>query len=102
MHFNKHVTFTAQKGPANIKRWLETTLGDLLEVVSVIRKKIGDQLRKIYFDIRLVRTAIAELIAGVHLLAEKCINKELIFCIWINILKQLRTVFFSILAQLSC
>ncbi len=46
-HFNKRVTSTAEEGYGNIKRDLESTLGDLLEVVRVIRGKIEDQLRKI-------------------------------------------------------
>ena len=46
-HFNKRVTSTAEGGHANIKRALESTLGDLPEVVRVIREKIEDQLRKI-------------------------------------------------------
>ena len=46
-HFNKRVTSTAEGGHSNIKRALESTLGDLPEVVRVIREKIEDQLRKI-------------------------------------------------------
>lgn len=46
-HFNKRTTSTAEGGHANIKRALERTLGDLPEVVRLIREKIEDQLRKI-------------------------------------------------------
>lgn len=41
------MTSTAKGGHANIKRALESTLGDLPEVVRIIREKIEDQLRKI-------------------------------------------------------
>lgn len=47
MHFNKRVTSIAEEGHANIKRGLESTLGDLPEVGRVIREKIEDQLCKI-------------------------------------------------------
>ncbi len=46
-HFNKRVTSTSEGGYANVKRALESTLGDLPEVVRVIREKIEDQLCKI-------------------------------------------------------
>ncbi len=46
-HFNKRITSTAEEGYANIKLALEGTLGDLPEVVRVIREKIEDQLCKI-------------------------------------------------------
>ena len=46
-HFNKRVTSTAEGGYTNIKHALESTLGDLTEVVRVIREKVQDQLRKI-------------------------------------------------------
>lgn len=49
-HFNKRVTSTAEGEHANIKRVLESTLGNLPEVVKVIRKKIEDQLRKVHFQ----------------------------------------------------
>lgn len=49
-HFNKRVTSTAEGGHANIKRALESTLGDLPEVVKVIREKIKDQLRKVHLQ----------------------------------------------------
>ncbi len=49
-HFNKRVTSTAVKGHANIKRAIESTLGDLPEVMRVIREKIEDQLRKICLE----------------------------------------------------
>ena len=45
-HFNKRVTSTAEGGHAK-KRALESTLGDLPEVVKAIKQKIEDQLRKI-------------------------------------------------------
>ncbi len=44
-YFNKRVTSTAEGWYANMKHALESTLGDLPEVVRVIREKIEDQLR---------------------------------------------------------
>ena len=49
-HFNKNDTFTPDRGHANIKHALESTLGDLPKVVKVIREKIEDQLCKIHFQ----------------------------------------------------
>ncbi len=46
-HFNQRVTSTAEGRYGNIKRSFDNTLGDLPEVVKVIREKIEDQLRKI-------------------------------------------------------
>ncbi len=47
-HYNKRVTSTAEWGKANIKLALESSSGDLPEVVRVIREKIEHQLRKIH------------------------------------------------------
>lgn len=47
-HFNKRAISTAEGGHANIERALESTLGDLPEVVKVIREKIEDQLCNIH------------------------------------------------------
>ena len=44
-HLNKYLTSTEKGAYANIKRALESTLGDLPQVVSVIREKIKDPLR---------------------------------------------------------
>ncbi len=44
MHFNKRAAFTLERDNVNIKRAIESTLGDLLEVVKVIREKIENQL----------------------------------------------------------
>ena len=41
------MTSTTEGGNANIKHALESTLGDLLEVVRVIREKIENELYKI-------------------------------------------------------
>ncbi len=46
-HFDKRVISTAERRHANNKYALESTLGDLPEVLRVIREKIEDQLRKI-------------------------------------------------------
>lgn len=44
------MTSTAEGGHANIKKALESTLGDLPEVVAAIKEKVEDQLRKIHFQ----------------------------------------------------
>lgn len=49
-HFNQRVTSTAERGHANIKRALESTLGNLPEMVKIIREKLEDQLRKIHLQ----------------------------------------------------
>lgn len=49
-HFNKRVISTAEEGHANIKRALESTLGDLPEVVAAIKENVEDQLRKIHLQ----------------------------------------------------
>lgn len=49
-HFNKRATSTAEGGHANIKRTLESTLGDLPEVVAAIKEEVEDQLRKIHLQ----------------------------------------------------
>lgn len=44
------MTSTAEGGHANIKKALESTLGDLPEVMAAIKEKVEDQLPKIHLQ----------------------------------------------------
>ena len=46
-HFGKRVTSISERGHANIKRILDTPLGNLPSVVAVISERIEDQLHKL-------------------------------------------------------
>lgn len=48
-YFNKHLISMAEEGHANIKRTLKSTLGDLPEVMRLVKKKMKDQSCKICF-----------------------------------------------------
>lgn len=48
MYFNKYIIFTIKKSYTNIKQTLRIMLDNLSKIVKIIRKKIKNQLCKIY------------------------------------------------------